>query len=213
MPRNKYPEETVQIILDAALKLFAEKGYEETTILDIVSEMGGLTRGAFYHHFKSKEEVLIAVNERMFLSIDPFEKVKSIMELNGLQKIKWILGALQEDKEFIAMQYKVIPLLKSPKFLKEHIESIREYLAPKLCEFIEEGIADGSIKVKNPKLVSEAFFLLTNLWTVPTVFPEVSEEEAQQKVEFIIDICTHMGLPVFDEELTSMIKENYKETE
>ena len=53
MPRNKYPEETVQKILDASLKLFLEKGYEETTVLDIISEMGGLTRGAFYHHFKS----------------------------------------------------------------------------------------------------------------------------------------------------------------
>ena len=55
MPRNKYPEETVQKILDVSMKLFLEKGYEETTILDIVGELGGLTRGAFYHHFKSKE--------------------------------------------------------------------------------------------------------------------------------------------------------------
>ena len=44
VPRNKYPEETVQKILDASLKLFLEKGYEETTVLDIISKMGGLTR-------------------------------------------------------------------------------------------------------------------------------------------------------------------------
>ena len=47
MPRNKYPEETVQKILDVSMKLFLEKGYKETTILDIVRELGGLTRGAF----------------------------------------------------------------------------------------------------------------------------------------------------------------------
>ena len=40
MPRNKYPEETVQKILDASLKLFLEKGYEETTVLDIIREIG-----------------------------------------------------------------------------------------------------------------------------------------------------------------------------
>ena len=51
MPRNKYPEETVQKILDASLKLFLEKGYEETTLKDIISEMGGVTRADFYHHF------------------------------------------------------------------------------------------------------------------------------------------------------------------
>ena len=53
MPRNKYPEETVEKILDVSLKLFLEKGYENTTVLDIVDHLGGLTRGAFYHHFKS----------------------------------------------------------------------------------------------------------------------------------------------------------------
>ena len=55
MPRNKYPEETVQKILDVSLRLLLEKGYEETTVLDIVNDLGGLTRGAFYHHFNSKE--------------------------------------------------------------------------------------------------------------------------------------------------------------
>ena len=49
LPRNKYPEETVQKILDASLKLFLEKGYEETTVLDIISEMGGLTRGCLLY--------------------------------------------------------------------------------------------------------------------------------------------------------------------
>ena len=88
MPRNKYPEETVQKILDASLKLFLEKGYEETTVLDIISEMGGLTRGAFYHHFKSKEEVFDALCEKLFYETNPFEKAKRHKELNGLEKLK-----------------------------------------------------------------------------------------------------------------------------
>lgn len=89
MPRNKYPEETVQKILDASLKLFLEKGYEETTVLDIISEMGGLTRGAFYHHFKSKEEVFDALCEKLFYETNPFKKAKNHKELNGLEKLKF----------------------------------------------------------------------------------------------------------------------------
>ena len=54
MARNKYPEITEKRILDAALKLFMEKGYEQTTIQDIVNELGDLSKGAVYHHFKSK---------------------------------------------------------------------------------------------------------------------------------------------------------------
>ena len=54
MSRNKYPEMTVEKILDTAQQLFLEKGYDNTTIQDIVDHLGGLSKGAVYHHFKSK---------------------------------------------------------------------------------------------------------------------------------------------------------------
>ena len=44
MARNKYPEITVERILDAAQRLFLEKGYENTTIQDIVDELDGLKK-------------------------------------------------------------------------------------------------------------------------------------------------------------------------
>lgn len=91
MPRNKHPEETVQRILDTSLKLFLEKGYEETTVLDIISELGGLTRGAFYHHFKSKEEVFDVLSEKLFYDDNPFAKAKARRDLNGLEKLKFAL--------------------------------------------------------------------------------------------------------------------------
>lgn len=100
LPRNKYPEGTEQKILDAALKLFIEKGYEQTTILDIVGEMGGLTRGAFYHHFKSKEEVFFALTDKLFNDVKPFEKIKKRTNLNGLDKSKLVLQIINESEEY-----------------------------------------------------------------------------------------------------------------
>ena len=76
MARNKYPEVTVERILDVSQRLFLEKGYDHTTIQDIVDELGGLTKGAVYHHFRSKEEILDAVSDRMFFANNPFESVK-----------------------------------------------------------------------------------------------------------------------------------------
>ena len=66
MARNKYPEITEQRILDASLKLFLEKGYEHTTIQDIIDELGDLTKGAIYHHFKSKSEIIEAVMDQLY---------------------------------------------------------------------------------------------------------------------------------------------------
>lgn len=61
MARNKYPEVTVEKILEVAERLFGEKGYDDTTIQNIIDGLGGLTKGAVYHHFKSKEEILDAL--------------------------------------------------------------------------------------------------------------------------------------------------------
>ena len=57
MARNKYPEITEARILDTATKLFLEKGWEETTVQDIVDELGDITRGAF----------IITLSQRMIL--------------------------------------------------------------------------------------------------------------------------------------------------
>ena len=52
MARNKCPEETVQLILDTAARLFMEKGYDGTSLQDILEETH-LSKGAIYHHFNS----------------------------------------------------------------------------------------------------------------------------------------------------------------
>ncbi len=46
MARNKHPEETVNLILSVAFRLFMEKGYEHTSIQDIIDHLGGLSKGA-----------------------------------------------------------------------------------------------------------------------------------------------------------------------
>ena len=64
MARNKYPEETVKLILDTATKMFSEKGYDNTSLQDIINATK-LSKGAIYHHFGSKEEILQAVFRRI----------------------------------------------------------------------------------------------------------------------------------------------------
>ncbi len=206
MPRNKYPEETVQKILDASLKLFLEKGYEETTVLDIISEMGGLTRGAFYHHFKSKEEVFDALCEKLFYESNPFEKAKRHKELNGLEKLKCVLRTSFDETEHHQLSMASMQLMGSPAFLKKLIESNQE-LAPMYQELIEEGIQDGSIQSEQPKLLADLFVLLTNFWSIPTIYP-MTADEAWQKFLMIKSIMDNLGLPVIDDEIAKLCKEN-----
>ena len=64
MARNKYPEQTVKLILDVSTRLFVEKGYEQTSLQDIINETK-LSKGAIYHHFSSKEEIFEAIFRRI----------------------------------------------------------------------------------------------------------------------------------------------------
>lgn len=91
MARNKHPEETVQLILDVAFRLFMEKGYENTSIQDIIDHLGGLSKGAIYHHFKSKDDILMAVTDRMTAeSNQMLAVIRDRPDLNGREKLKTI---------------------------------------------------------------------------------------------------------------------------
>lgn len=60
---SKPPEERRRELIDAALKLFCEKGYEQTSVRDILEAVGGKV-GMFYHHFKSKDEIFTLALEQ-----------------------------------------------------------------------------------------------------------------------------------------------------
>ena len=77
MARNKHPEETVEKILDVTMRLFSEKGYEHTTIQDIVDALG-MSKGAIYHHFKSKEDIIDRLNDRYYEGLDWFPDLSKI---------------------------------------------------------------------------------------------------------------------------------------
>ncbi len=92
MGRNKYPEETVAKILDAALELFCVQGYEGTSIQDIVDRLDGMTKGAVYHHFKSKEEIFNAAFDRATAPIAEHRRATlGAGNMTGAQKLKRIL--------------------------------------------------------------------------------------------------------------------------
>ena len=204
MSRNKYPEETVERILDTAQRLFLEKGYEQTTIQDITDNLGGLTKGAIYHHFKSKEEIIDAVSDRMFFSNNPFEAVRERKDLNGLQKLREAIRLNQSDQERTNLTIQSIPVCKNPRLLMEMINSNRKILTPYYQELLEEGNRDGSIHTEYAKEIAELMPLLTSLWMLPSVFPG-SKEDMKHKFLFIGEMLEKMGVPLFDQEILQIV--------
>lgn len=208
MARNKFPEVTIERILDASQKLFFEKGYDDTTIQDITNALGDLSKGAIYHHFKSKEEIMKALTTRMALSVvNAYAHIITNKDLNGLEKIRELLyvnlqNTLQEDT------LNIIPnMLKNPKLLAMQIEITINEVAHQILEgMIRVGIEDGSIKTDYPKELAEVIALLLNIWLNPFIF-DTTGEENYKKCMFIKKMTESLGVDIIDNRILDTFKQ------
>ncbi len=197
-PVKKQPEEWEKEILDAAKFLFLSKGYEETSVSDIMERAGG-AKGMFYRFFESKEKAMQALGDRMFLENNPFEAVRARTDLNGLQKIREVLAMDRADGERETVNAQAVSILKDPRILAAAMEANRRVLTPLWFALIEEGRRDGSIQTEYARELSE-LLPLVNFWLMPSVFP-ANAEEIIHKCKFVAKVLADMGLPVADEEM------------
>lgn len=211
MARNKYPEETIYQILTVALNLFMQKGYEQTSIQDIINELGGLTKGAIYHHFKSKEEIWQAVIDHAFKGVDEMlSGIRDDKELNGLEKLRKISQASLDNAARNELASVGPNLLRNPKLLAAQIENILDKAVPVYIQpIIEQGMRDGSIRTEYPRELSEVLVILTNIWLNPEVI-EASPEMMLHKVRFFDEILKGLGLDLFDEQMYQRYEELFR---
>jgi AcrR family transcriptional regulator len=118
------------IIIEAAIKLFAKKGFASTSIQEIVSE-SGISKGAFYLYFKSKDALLVAILnyyfERVESIIHAFEGENLPPREKFIKQLSALFHTFIENKEFIFMQSReqAIPLNKAVHelMIQKHFEN------------------------------------------------------------------------------------------
>ena len=199
MARNKHPEETVEKILDVSMRLFSEKGYERTTIQDIVDALG-MSKGAIYHHFKSKEDIIDRLNDRYYEDLGWLAEPEKIPGDTGLEKLRhsfryFLTDPSKRKVDRLSIGY----VVKNPRIALLALESTFKDAAPYMENLIRMGMDDGSLPgVEFPHELSEVFMLLTNVWV--GMFAG-SREECAAKLHFCATLLERFGLPVLDGEL------------
>lgn len=206
MARNKYPEETINLILEESMKLFVEKGYDGTSIQDIINNLGGLSKGAIYHHFKSKEEIFEAVCAKMsHKNTIYYNQIRDDKSKNGFEKLKAMMKTGYKNPNSKAMLAMIPKLLSDPQFLMKQIDEIYNLVVPVYVEpIIREGVTDGSIKTDYPKELAEVIVTLTNIWVNPNV-AKTTRDGIKKKLEFFGIVLKEIGVDILDDE----IKEQY----
>ena len=205
MARNKYPEETVEKILSVSMRLFLEKGYEHTTLQDIIDQLGGLTKGAIYHHFKGKEEILLALADRMGEETEVrMRGIRDDPALSGKEKLRAMFRASLHSSDQSRM-FSVAPnLLKNPRLLTIILQDVIEDVVPGYVgPVMEEAVRDGSVQTDYPEELGEALLLLSNIWLNPMIYP-AAQEKARRRIQCYDQLLRSMGLDLLDEELMSL---------
>lgn len=202
MARNKYPEETVKLILDAATRLFVEKGYDATSLQDIINETH-LSKGAIYHHFSSKEEIFEAIFHRIGEeNTTALAKVRDDRALNGLEKLRAIFKAALFNSNQSLMLTVTPCLLDNPRFLAMQIGQLYQIVAPNFIQpILQQGIDDGSIRAEDPRELAEAIMVLSNVWLNPLV-SMTDEAGMRRRCRTFNALLEGVGIPrLLDEEM------------
>ncbi len=207
LARNKYPEETVNLILETATRLFIEKGYEHTSIQDIINNLGGLSKGAIYHHFKSKEDILVAVTNRMSEESNKmlFE-IRNRTDLTGKEKLKKLLNDSVNrpvhDKIFAAAPN----IGSSPALVSAILIGTIEYTTPEyVLPIIKQGTKDGSIHTEYPEELAELIMLVGNVWLNSMIFGD-TPEKIYRKCLMYNKMLKAFGLDILDESIFERLR-------
>ena len=201
----KKSEKLRETILDTSIDLFLEKGYDRTTISDIIEQVGGLSRGGFYHHFSSKEAILLEVSSHLKKTDQVYYQLLSDQHFSGLEKIKKIL--LHNFSQIInnPQEQTLIALLNEPRFLDLRIQELEEDVFVLYEKLIVEGVEDGSIQIDHPKMVAQMVAVLLNIWCQPTIF-KCSNKELIERYELVKRQLEALNLPIFDDEVWASLK-------
>lgn len=148
---NLSPEQRRSQLLDCAQALFFERGYEGTTIHDILAR-AKVSKGGLYHHFHSKEEILEALCVRLAeQSLAQLTDLMALPALTPLSRLNAVLARLRKMKvEDAPALLNAFATLFRPENIVLYYRAHRALVAavtPVFARIIEEGRLDGTFRV------------------------------------------------------------------
>ncbi|MDF2587580.1 MAG: TetR family transcriptional regulator [Anaerocolumna sp.] len=192
-------------ILDAAGRLFSIKGYDKCTVNDILDAVG-IAKGTFYYYFKSKEEVLDAIIERVTeLVVSRAEEVAMNQELTPVMKLLHIILSMRVESE---VDNNIMEELHKPENALMHQKSLSlmvTRVTPILSKVVQDGIEKGIFKSDFPTQYMQ-IFLTSSITLLDDGIFQVKPEEQQMTLRALVALLEKM-LGVTDETFWNIAKQ------
>jgi len=147
-------------ILDTALRLVYSKGYDKMTIQDILDQLQ-MSKGAFYHYFESKADVLEALVEHMAVEqVEP--RIISIVEdphLNAIEKLQRYFDTSVQwktsQKELIMQLTRVWYSDENALARQKMFNMMVRHVTPLFIKIIKQGVQEGVFSTPYPEYASQ----------------------------------------------------------
>ncbi|WP_373760257.1 TetR/AcrR family transcriptional regulator [Streptococcus ferus] len=183
-------------ILDKALHLFLEKGFDKTSISDILDSLD-IARGTLYYHFESKEAIMDAIIARQAQKV--IQKVEKIVDDHSLPVYDKLFAL------FAAMNFsdlnggqQMIDYLNQPQnalFHEKNNQMIVEKISPLLAQVIEEGIQKTNFENPFPLYTAEMILILI-IGFLDNRLADLSQEELLERMDSLLhNIERLLGAP------------------
>lgn len=157
-----------QEILQTAEDLFCKKGYEETSVQDILDILH-TSKGSFYHHFESKEYLLEAMCDRRAVLIahqaEEEERAfdKPIARLNSL--LSGVFPLKDERLSFLMMILPVFSTRQGHSLRTRYCEALLSSFHEPVTRTLTECLADDSVNVYDPEITADICInTMNHLW-------------------------------------------------
>ena len=186
-------EETRQHILEAATHLFSSTGYDATGVAEIC-QAAGVSKGAFYHHFPTKQAVFMALLNSYLNGIESGFAVMRKAERDVPQamiQMAELAGTMFQSADIhlsIFLEFWT-QANHDPQVWKTAIAPYRSFQAY-FTQMVQEGISQGSIRPVDASLAARVLVSLAIGLLMESLFdPEITDwpEEAKKSIELLMN--------------------------
>jgi TetR/AcrR family fatty acid metabolism transcriptional regulator len=161
-PNNSSKASTRDRILESAKKLFAEQGYQKTTIVDI-SRQAGLSEAALYEYFQGKEHLLLTIPD-LWITNQIQELEEQLFGIEGARNklrkfLWWFLRSMERDPFNAKIVF--LFLKTNANFMETEVYSNVKVFYSSLLKIFEEGSKSGELKHDVNPYVARSIFIGT----------------------------------------------------
>ncbi len=151
MHRSNLKSDRRNAFIGAAEYLFNERGFENTSIDDIVDRVG-VAKGLFYYYFDSKEELLAQIVQRLIEEVR--SAVKAAMEEQGLSAMERLKKLSEANEAIKKKSVKLIAYFHEDRNKALHYcmeDQAMEFMVPAMELIIEQGVKEGVFNAPYPR--------------------------------------------------------------